>query len=156
MDSYNNSVDELRRLLPTDQSSYWQDILHMTNGIEYCAVEITCDYATQMTCHSSIIFPSNNQEASQSWYITDLRDKFNQYEWYSFLCFLSSSFPPSITIPHLSHFTCLGGNVSLVVQDHIYEIRPRTNTTWDSLDHQDLSIDDTSFSGLPYPAQTQF
>jgi hypothetical protein len=47
MDSYNNSVDALRRLLSTDQSSYYQDVLHMTNGIEYCAVEITRDDGTQ-------------------------------------------------------------------------------------------------------------
>ena len=72
-----------------------------------------------------------------------------QYEWYFILCFLSSSFPPSITIPHLSHSTCLGGSVSLVVQDHIYEIRPGTNTTRDSIDHQDLSNDDTSFFETP-------
>ena len=47
MGSYNNSVDTLRRLLSTDQSSYRQDILHMTNGIEYCAVGITPDDRTQ-------------------------------------------------------------------------------------------------------------
>jgi hypothetical protein len=56
MNSYNNSVDALRRLLSTGRSSpsspcritkIPQDILHMTNGIEYCAVEITCDDATQ-------------------------------------------------------------------------------------------------------------
>jgi hypothetical protein len=56
MSSYNNSVDALRRLLSTGQSSpagscritkIPQYVLHMTNGIEYCAVEITCDDATQ-------------------------------------------------------------------------------------------------------------
>ena len=56
MNTYNNSVDALQRLLSTGQSSHSsncritkipQDILYMTNGIEYCAVEITCDDATQ-------------------------------------------------------------------------------------------------------------
>ena len=56
MDSFNNSVDALQRLLSTGQSSHIgscritkipRDILHMINGIEYCAVEITCDDATQ-------------------------------------------------------------------------------------------------------------
>ena len=56
MDSFNNSVDALHRLLSTGQSSHFgscritkipRDILHMINGIEYCAVEITCDDATQ-------------------------------------------------------------------------------------------------------------
>ena len=56
MDSINNSVDALQRLLSTRQSSHFgscritkipRDILHMINGIEYCAVEITCDDATQ-------------------------------------------------------------------------------------------------------------
>jgi hypothetical protein len=56
MDSFNNSVDELQRLLSTGQSSHFgscritkipRDILHMINRIEYCAVEITCDDATQ-------------------------------------------------------------------------------------------------------------
>jgi hypothetical protein len=56
MDSFNNSVDALQRLLSTGQSSHSgscritkipQNILHKINGIEYCAVEITCDDATQ-------------------------------------------------------------------------------------------------------------
>ena len=56
MDSFNNSVDALQRLLSTGQSSHIgscritkipRDNLHMINGIEYCAVEITCDDATQ-------------------------------------------------------------------------------------------------------------
>ena len=59
MNSYINSVDALRRLLSTDHTSpsgdlpynkdnkIPQDILHMTNGIEYCPVEITCDDAMQ-------------------------------------------------------------------------------------------------------------
>ena len=57
MDSFNNSVDSLHRLLSTGQSSHFgncritkipRDILHMINGIEYCAVEdTTCDDATQ-------------------------------------------------------------------------------------------------------------
>ena len=56
MDSFNNSIDALQRLLSTGQSSpsgscritkIPQNILHMINGIEYCAVEITCDDATQ-------------------------------------------------------------------------------------------------------------
>lgn len=44
MDSHNNSVDALRRLLSTGQSSPSGS---MINGIEYCPVEITCDDATQ-------------------------------------------------------------------------------------------------------------
>ena len=56
MNSYNNSIDALRWLLSTGQSSpsgscritkIPQDILHMVNGIEYCPIEITCDDATQ-------------------------------------------------------------------------------------------------------------
>ena len=55
MDSF-NSVDALQRLLSTGQSSHSgdcritkipQNILHMVNGIEYCAVEITCEDTTQ-------------------------------------------------------------------------------------------------------------
>ena len=56
MDSFNNSVDALERLLSTGQSSHSgscritkipQNILHMVNGIEYCAVEITCEDTMQ-------------------------------------------------------------------------------------------------------------
>ena len=56
MDSFNNSIDALQRLLSTGQSSpsgscritkIPQNILHMVNGIEYCAVEITCEDTTQ-------------------------------------------------------------------------------------------------------------
>lgn len=56
MDSFNNSIHALQSLLSTNLSSpsggcritkIPQNIPHMINGIEYCAVEITCDDGTQ-------------------------------------------------------------------------------------------------------------
>ena len=56
MDSINSSIHALQRLLSTNLSSSSgnrritkipQNITHMINGIEYCAVEITCDDGTQ-------------------------------------------------------------------------------------------------------------
>ena len=98
MDSFNNSIDAWSERRSTGQSSHIgscritkipRDILHIINGIEYCAVEITCDDATQYgiqaygeeliqfhkealrtyqlekkeerTCHSPLIFPSDSQ-----------------------------------------------------------------------------------------------
>jgi hypothetical protein len=56
MASYNSSVHALQRLLSTSLSSpsahcritkIPQVIPHMINGIEYCAIEITCDDGPQ-------------------------------------------------------------------------------------------------------------
>lgn len=50
MASYDNSVHALQRLLTSGSCSVTKIpkvIPHMINGIEYCAVEITCDDGTQ-------------------------------------------------------------------------------------------------------------
>lgn len=47
---YDSSVQALQRLLTSGTCSITkipQGIPHMINGIEYCAIEITCDNGTQ-------------------------------------------------------------------------------------------------------------
>ena len=56
MTSYNNSIDALRELLlfPSNMSHsncsitrISQNVSHLSNGLEYCLIEITCDSVFQ-------------------------------------------------------------------------------------------------------------